>query len=237
MDAHAADLGMTFYTGQMFPQKYRGGIFSAQHGSWNRTTPIGARVMFTSLKDDGTADKTEVFAEGWLTDERRVSRPAGRRRAAAGRLDPGLRRFRRRDLPDLVRRPVSPDRRAASARRGPSPRCGWRCRAAAIAGSRSHSLSFRWLERAGKAGDVAAGRRKALQCQTCHGLDGLSRLPEAPHLAGQPERYLVKSLDDYRRGSRNNEMMTIVVKELSDQDIADLAAYYAAIEISTKPPQ
>jgi glucose/arabinose dehydrogenase len=45
MDAHAADLGMTFYTGRMFPQKYRGGIFSAQHGSWNRTTPIGARVM------------------------------------------------------------------------------------------------------------------------------------------------------------------------------------------------
>lgn len=67
MDAHAADLGMMFYTGKMFPQKYQGGIFSAQHGSWNRTTPIGARVMFTSLKEDGTADKTEVFAEGWLT--------------------------------------------------------------------------------------------------------------------------------------------------------------------------
>src|SRR5690606_19130042 len=67
MDAHAADLGMTFYSGKMFPEKYQGGIFSAQHGSWNRTTPIGARVMFTSLKEDGTADKTEVFAEGWLT--------------------------------------------------------------------------------------------------------------------------------------------------------------------------
>lgn len=84
---------------------------------------------------------------------------------------------------------------------------------------------------------MAAGRRKALQCQTCHGLDGLSKLPEAPHLAGQPERYLVKSLEDYRRGTRSDEMMTIVVRELSDQDIADLAAYYAAIEISTKPPQ
>lgn len=66
MDAHAADLGLRFYTGQQFPQKYRGGIFSAQRGSWNRTTPIGARIMFTSLKPDGTADKTEVFAEGWL---------------------------------------------------------------------------------------------------------------------------------------------------------------------------
>jgi glucose/arabinose dehydrogenase len=68
MDAHAADLGMTFYSGRMFPQKYRGGIFSAQHGSWNRTTPIGARVMFTSIKEDGTANKPEVFAEGWLTE-------------------------------------------------------------------------------------------------------------------------------------------------------------------------
>jgi glucose/arabinose dehydrogenase len=66
MDAHAADLGLTFYTGSKFPAKYRGGIFVAQHGSWNRTTPIGARVMYTSLKEDGTADKTEVFADGWL---------------------------------------------------------------------------------------------------------------------------------------------------------------------------
>lgn len=68
MVAHAADLGMTFYTGKMFPAKYQGGIFDAQHGSWNRTKPIGARVMYTSLKSDGTADKTEVFAEGWLDD-------------------------------------------------------------------------------------------------------------------------------------------------------------------------
>ncbi|EAS50707.1 glucsoe/sorbosone dehydrogenase [Aurantimonas manganoxydans SI85-9A1] len=68
MDAHAADLGMTFYEGDSFPRKYRGGIFSAQHGSWNRTDPVGARVMFTSLNEDGTAKDTEVFAEGWLSD-------------------------------------------------------------------------------------------------------------------------------------------------------------------------
>jgi glucose/arabinose dehydrogenase len=67
-DAHAADLGMSFYTGKQFPAKYQGGFFSAQHGSWNRTKPIGARLLFTSLKPDGTADKTEVFAEGWLDD-------------------------------------------------------------------------------------------------------------------------------------------------------------------------
>ena len=87
------------------------------------------------------------------------------------------------------------------------------------------------------AGDVAAGRRKALACQACHGLDGLSKLPDAPHLAGQPERYLVKSLDEYRKGVRKNELMTLVVKDLSDQDIADLASYYSAIEVSAQPPK
>jgi glucose/arabinose dehydrogenase len=68
MDAHAADLGLMFYTGNQFPAQYRGGIFSAQHGSWNRTKPIGARIMFTPVKADGTADKAQVFAEGWLTE-------------------------------------------------------------------------------------------------------------------------------------------------------------------------
>ena len=67
--AHAADLGMAFYTGKQFPAKYQNGFFSAQHGSWNRTKPVGARLLFTSLKADGTADKNEVFAEGWLDDE------------------------------------------------------------------------------------------------------------------------------------------------------------------------
>ena len=66
--AHAADLGMSFYTGRSFPAKYQGGFFSAQHGSWNRTKPVGAQVLFTSLKADGTADKTEVFANGWLDE-------------------------------------------------------------------------------------------------------------------------------------------------------------------------
>lgn len=68
MAAHAADLGMMFYSGKQFPETYRGGIFSAQHGSWNRTEPVGARVMFTPLNEDGTAGATETFADGWLTD-------------------------------------------------------------------------------------------------------------------------------------------------------------------------
>jgi glucose/arabinose dehydrogenase len=69
MQAHAADLGMSFYRGTSFPEKYHGGIFSAQHGSWNRTVPVGAQVMFTSLDEDGNAAGTEVFADGWLNQE------------------------------------------------------------------------------------------------------------------------------------------------------------------------
>jgi glucose/arabinose dehydrogenase len=64
--AHQAQLGMTFYSGKQFPAKYQGGIFVAAHGSWNRTTPSGALINFVSLKADGSADKSEVFAEGWL---------------------------------------------------------------------------------------------------------------------------------------------------------------------------
>lgn len=69
MQAHAADLGMSFYSGSSFPEKYQGGIFSAQHGSWNRVTPVGARVMFTALDEEGNAASTEVFADGWLDEE------------------------------------------------------------------------------------------------------------------------------------------------------------------------
>ena len=64
--AHQAQLGMTFYTGKQFPAKYQGGIFVAAHGSWNRTKPSGALINFVSLKADGTADKSEVFADGFL---------------------------------------------------------------------------------------------------------------------------------------------------------------------------
>ena len=68
MPAHSADLGMKFYAGTQFPEKYRGGIFSAQHGSWNRTTPVGAQVMFTPVNEDGSAGPSEVFASGWLDE-------------------------------------------------------------------------------------------------------------------------------------------------------------------------
>lgn len=66
---HAADLGMTFYNGKQFPKAYQGGIFIAEHGSWNRTEPVGARVMFASLGPDGKVSSVKPFAEGWLTGD------------------------------------------------------------------------------------------------------------------------------------------------------------------------
>ncbi len=68
MAAHAADLGMMFYTGRMFPKKYSNAIFNAQHGSWNSVEPKGPRIMVTFLDGEGNAAKTEVFADGWMND-------------------------------------------------------------------------------------------------------------------------------------------------------------------------
>lgn len=82
------------------------------------------------------------------------------------------------------------------------------------------------------AGDIKAGRAKALMCQTCHGLDGVSKIPDAPNIAGQPEPYLVAQLKAYKSGERKNDMMSIVVPVLSDEDIDNLAAYYSAIEVT-----
>jgi len=87
------------------------------------------------------------------------------------------------------------------------------------------------------AGNITAGRQKALQCQTCHGFDGLSKIPDAPNIAGNPEPYLVRQLNAFKKGERKNEMMSVVVQTMSDQDIADLAAYYAAIEVTVKVPR
>jgi cytochrome c553 len=86
------------------------------------------------------------------------------------------------------------------------------------------------------AADARSGRQRAAGvCQACHGMDGLSKHPEAPNLAGQIENYLAKALAEYRGGQRQNEAMNIVAKELTDADIADLAAFYAGIEIEVIP--
>jgi cytochrome c553 len=87
------------------------------------------------------------------------------------------------------------------------------------------------------AADARAGRQKvAGVCQACHGMDGLSKSPESPNLAGQLGPYLVKAITEYRSETRKNESMNIVAKDLTDDDIANIAAYYSSIQIEVIPP-
>jgi cytochrome c553 len=67
-------------------------------------------------------------------------------------------------------------------------------------------------------------------------MDGLSKNPESPNLAGQIENYLAKTLTEYRTRERKNETMNIVAKELTDEEIANVSAFYASIQIEVIPP-
>jgi len=88
----------------------------------------------------------------------------------------------------------------------------------------------------GTASDGAAGKAKAQQCAVCHGIDGLAKRPDAPHLAGESELYLRKQLEAFRSGARQHEIMTIIAEALSDEDIGDLAAWYSSIKVSVELP-
>ena len=85
---------------------------------------------------------------------------------------------------------------------------------------------------AAQARDPVAGQKLAGMCAACHGLQGLSTLPNAPNLAGQPAIYVAEQLKNYRSGSRKNEVMAIIAKPLTDEQIDDLAAWYASIQIA-----
>ena len=81
---------------------------------------------------------------------------------------------------------------------------------------------------AAAAGDPAAGREKAAQCQQCHGLDGNSPTPQFPNIGGQHAKYIVQTLRDYKTGVRQEPVMAAFAAPLSDQDQEDLAAWYAS---------
>jgi cytochrome c553 len=86
-------------------------------------------------------------------------------------------------------------------------------------------------------GSLEAGRRKAQACAVCHGQLGLATAPDAPNLAGQPVTYVVTQLRAYRSGARRHEVMAVIAKPLSDEDIADLASWYSAIQVEVKEPR
>lgn len=84
-------------------------------------------------------------------------------------------------------------------------------------------------------GDPVAGKAKSEVCAACHGVDGNSTVPAWPKIAGQGDLYLVKSLIEFRKGNKGARFepsMFAMVQNLSDQDIADLAAYFASQTMS-----
>lgn len=87
------------------------------------------------------------------------------------------------------------------------------------------------------AADPAAGKKKASACAVCHGLDGLSKNPDAPNLAGDSADYIVKQLKAFRDGTRQNDQMSIMAQGLSDDDMTNLAAWYSSIKVTATMPQ
>lgn len=84
---------------------------------------------------------------------------------------------------------------------------------------------------------ISMGRDKARQCSVCHGKFGVASDPEVPNLAGQSAFYIEKSLRDYQLGAREDRRMTLMVQNLSKEDIKQLAAWYASIQFTVIEPQ
>ena len=80
------------------------------------------------------------------------------------------------------------------------------------------------------AADADAGKSKSATCVACHGAAGVSVNPMWPNLAGQKDMYLAKQMKDFRDGRRNDPVMAPMAKTLSDDDIANLAAYYSSMK-------
>ena len=99
--------------------------------------------------------------------------------------------------------------------------------------SLAFSTSAAWAADAALKGDPAAGKTKSATCAACHGADGNSINPEWPKLAGQSEGYLFKQLQNFKagkdaEGGRYNATMAPMIDPLTEQDMADLAAYFAS---------
>ncbi len=87
-----------------------------------------------------------------------------------------------------------------------------------------------------EAGDVATGRRMAAQCAGCHGIDGVAKRPDVPHIAGESDIYLQAQLEAFRSGDRHHEQMTIIAQGLDDEDIGHLIAWYSSIRFTVTLP-
>ncbi len=94
----------------------------------------------------------------------------------------------------------------------------------------SIALAFGVVSGAFAAGDIEAGKQKAMVCAACHGANGISAAPIWPNLAGQKDAYLEKQLKAFRDGTRSDPSMDAMAKMLTDEDIANLAAYFSSLK-------
>ena len=90
---------------------------------------------------------------------------------------------------------------------------------------------------AAAAADVAAGKTTAGMCAVCHGLNGLAKNPDAPNLAGDNANYLMKQLHAFKNGDRKDPQMSIIAGGLSEEDIANVAAWYSSLKVTVEMPQ
>ena len=204
--AHVAPLGLRFNRGDLFPAEYRHDAFIAQHGSWNRSKPVGYRIMRIKFDENGKAVGKETFAEGWLQGTLAWGRPTDILQLPDGSLlisddyQGAIYRITyRARRPPSVQGVEPADAEQIARQSGPEPK-----------------------------GSAAAGKFKAATCSTCHGIDGNSYNPPWPSLAGQHAAYIVQQLNAFQSGARQSDLMADPARALSEQDMRDLAAYFAA---------
>lgn len=102
--------------------------------------------------------------------------------------------------------------------------------AALVAAAFTASASF--------AADPAAGKKVAQgTCAVCHGLDGIAKNPDAPHLAAENVEYLMRQLKAFKTGERKHEQMSIIAQGMSDEQMADVSAWYSQIKIKAEMPK
>ncbi|MFM1881108.1 MAG: hypothetical protein RLZZ344_1342 [Pseudomonadota bacterium] len=94
------------------------------------------------------------------------------------------------------------------------------------------------LTQVATARDAAAGKVKVQQaCATCHGLYGKAQMPMTPNLAGQVPEYMAYQLRSYQTGKRSHEVMSVIAKSLSADDIDNVVAWYTSIKVTVEQPQ
>jgi cytochrome c553 len=210
--AHSAPLGLRFDTGEMFPAEYHHDAFVAQHGSWNRTTPVGYQIKRIIFDDNANAVGEETFAEGWLEGNTAWGRPTDILQLPEGSLL------------------VSDDYQ------GVVYRVTYQKQAAAAQGVGANDV--KQVSSSGESapkGSAIRGKFLGATCSACHGIDGNSRFAPSPSIAGQHATYMAQELKAFQSGTRQTELSGLMVSPvhgLSEQDMYDLAAFFAA-----KPPK